>query len=178
MDRIGIMLRFETNSTATAVVASIDLDSRLGRSNFHGTAALWIMHSSAEHQRFAASVNHEVVIIAAELGFKLFNSRTESHWLGEIQRGSFYCRDLTCRNEIIIGERVVVRSKPEFVIENVSRSSQIEIGVICQIDGGGLIGRRLVIDAEFVFVRQRISYRHFEISRITFLAIFAFVTQT
>ena len=56
-------------------------------------------------------------------------------------------------------------------------SGKVEVGVVCQVDGSGLVGRGPVVNEQGVGVRQDILDGHGKVPRVTFLSILAHVRE-
>ena len=63
------------------------------------------------------------------------------------------------------------------MVQNVAPTREIEVGVIGQVDRRGLVGRRFVVDPQFVVVREGIGHLDVEISRVTLLAVLAEIAE-
>ncbi len=103
------------------------------------------------------------------------DARTDFSGRGEIKRRAFNGAQLSSGDEILIDRREAVGVEHEFVIQNVASafSGQIEITVLAQIYGGGLVGSGFVIDYQFVAIGQCVCHSDLHISREAVVAVFA-----
>ena len=78
--------------------------------------------------------------------------------LAEVERRALDGGDLAGRDQRAVDRRVVVGGEHQLVVVDRRRAGagEIEVGVIGQVDRRGLVGRRLVVDAELVLVGERV----------------------
>ena len=117
------------------------------------------------------------MIVAVQFGLELFDPGADAGGFGEIQRCPFDAGDFTRGNQFVVRRSVAAGGQPQFVVEHISGSGEIEVNVTCQIDRRGLVGCSPVINPEFVAIRKRVSHRDREIPRITFLSIPAQIAE-
>ena len=163
MDGVGEMLCLKTETT---LPTSVKLQAGLGRAHFHDASALRFFHARGEHQRFAAVIDDEVVVIDSTRLRDFTHVRANRCWFGKVQRRAFHRRDLTCREQLRIGHCVLVCIDPQFVIGHAAIARQIEIRVVAQVDDRRLVGRRRVIETQFVVIRERVSHSRGQVARI------------
>ena len=83
------------------------------------------------------------------------------------------------RNECVIRRCVASGRDLDLVLEDRSgaRATEVPIRVVGEVHGGGLVRRRLVLDDEFVCVRQRVLDLAGEFARVAFLSVWARVRE-
>ena len=87
--------------------------------------------------------------------------------------------DLAGGNQRAVDRGVVVGGEHQFVVVDRGRAvaRQIEIGVVREIDGRGLVGRGFVFDAELVLVGEGVGDLRGERARIALFAVGAGVGE-
>ena len=110
-----------------------------------------------------------VVAWRLEAGFLV--SRAHRGLFREVEGCAFHALDLAGRNQAVVHRRVVVRVEPQFVSEDVAGAGQVKIAVIREVDRRGFVGRGLIVDAQFIPVRERVNDRQRQIAGIAFLTI-------
>ena len=106
------------------------------------------------------AIEHEIVVVAvAGLVVQLVDALADFVERAEIERRASDGHDLTRGNQRVVDRRVAVGVEHQLVVVDRRRAStrEIEIGVVGEIHGRGLVGRRLVVDAELVFVGERVG---------------------
>src|ERR1700752_3046944 len=101
------------------------------------------------------------------------DARADRRGLPEVERRFVDWCELAGRDEPGVNGCVAVGVDPNLVSQDVTDAltPKVEVGVLGQVDWRGLVRGRLVGDRELVRVGERISHAHFEIARITLLAI-------
>ena len=115
---------------------------------------------------------HELLILVVDAG-------ADPGRLSEIERRSLHRPELAGRNQILVHRSETVGVEHNFVIQNVAVTfpRKVEVTVLAEVDGGGLVGSGFVIDDEFVGVGQRVGDSHLEITGPAVVAIFTQISE-
>ena len=158
------MLRLKTVETERVVRrlgterARVELHARLRRPRFHDTTGARLNGAGGEDQRAipGGAVDHEIMVVAAA-GPELRGPGAERAFRGEIQVRLVDTFDLTGGDEGRVDDGVGVGVEGELVVQHVSATGEVEVGVVREIDGRGLVRRRRVFEAQRVLVGERVA---------------------
>ena len=156
------------------IIAGIELYTGQIGVCFHDAAALRIIHFR-EFAQPSAAERIIVVITAAffQESVVCANVLADRFRLAEIKRGSVNRNDFSGRNQLVVGSSIAVSVEHQNMIEHVGAeiSAEIEIAVVCQINGCLFIGNSRIVQMKSVFAVQRIDDRHGQRSGIAFLTV-------
>ena len=122
-------------------------------------------------------------MIVAKAGFQLrvviVDPRTDRRRLTEIHRRSGDIPQLACRDEGGVDGGELVGIDHQKLVKDIplTGSRKVEVRVVRQIDDRRLVGGGLVIDPEFVLVRQRVDHGDRQIAGIPFFSVLAEIRQ-
>ena len=172
------MLRFKAEASVLEVVPRIKLDPGLSRSDAHNSAGFRIFDATHIHHCIVVvCLQDEVVVVTIQLRIQLIEAVADTGRFREIERRTFHRSDLAGRYEAIISGCVMSGAEFKNVVANITVSREIEIRVIGEVDNGGFVALRLVIDAKLIFVSEGVSDFHLEIPWVIFFAILAVVRE-
>ena len=104
-------------------------------------------------------------------GGELADAGADGFGLGEIQRCPFHVGEGAGGDEVGVGQRVAVGGDPDDVPEDVAAAGEVEVGVVGEVDGGGLVGGGFVLEAQLVVVGERVDDGDGHVAGVTFLAV-------
>ena len=84
------------------MIAAIELHAWLGGPHFHHAAGLWLLHARGEREGFAATVQHEVVIVALGEAHVVRDVVADAARLGEVEAGAFDGRQFAGWDERVV----------------------------------------------------------------------------
>lgn len=190
VDRVRVVLGLEAEAgvllvihaaharqRAIEMIAAIELHARFGGPHFHLPTGLRFLHARRECHGLAAAVDHEVVIVAFREVHVVRDAFADAARLGEVEARAFHGSEFAGRNERRVRRSVAIGIQHQDVIEDAAGFAEVEVGVVREIDDGGLVGRGGVIDAQLVAVGERVNHRRGQRAGITFLAVRAHVGE-
>src|SRR5208283_2346599 len=129
----------------------VELHARLGGPHFHLPAGGRLVDFSGATQRSHLSIHDQVVVVAADI-LDFTNVRADGRGLAEIERRVGDTLDFAGGNERGIYRRVIVAVELQDVLKDVAvaLAFQIEVTVIGEVQNGGLVGFRRVLDLELI----------------------------
>ena len=175
------LVRFPALAFDRAVqeIAAVKLDSRLIGRDFQHAPAAWIVEFGGFRQFPALAVQHPVMVIAmtpVQLFIVRVNPRSNGGRFAKIKGRRFHRLQLTRRNQPGIHGREARCMDCELMVQNVALASQIEIGVISQIDDGVFVCRCRILDSQTPF-HQCVTNHRRQVTWISCLAVFTQITQ-
>src|SRR5688500_1462139 len=103
VDRVGIMLCFQTKPAVPAIsytadafqraiemIPGVKLHARLVSIGFQQSATSWFTHTSRQPERFAASIDDKVMIVPFGERVELFDVLANRFWPCEIKSSAFH----------------------------------------------------------------------------------------
>ena len=158
------------------IVAGVELDTRLRGQDLEQASGAGIVERRSEGQGVVLGIEAIVVVVATGIAFrrrKLADPRPDLHRLGEIHLRVLHRLDLTGRYPSAIDGSVVARGDHQIVVKNrpAAGAGQVEIGVMGQVDRGGLVGLGPVIDDQLVGVGELVDHPDIEVAGIALFAI-------
>jgi hypothetical protein len=168
--------------SAVEEIAGVELNARFGRRYLHHAPGGRLRNPGREIQPTDRLVQNEVVVIAVaeqELLVLFTDPRSDGAWLTEIHRQAFDGTNLAGRDEALVDRCEMVGIDLYLVAKDVAAAcpSQVEVGVVGQIDDGRFVGRGSIIDAELVVLGEGVVDCDLEPSRIALVAVQADVVQ-
>ncbi len=121
-------------------------------------------------------IQHPVVVVAtpeSKLLVVVVDPRADGDRFAEIHRCAVHAAHFAGGNEAGIHRREVIRVDQHLVTQDVAaaRTGEFEIGVVGQIDMGGRVGRRPIVDPKLAFVGQGVINGHIEPPRVSLLTV-------
>ena len=159
------------------MIATIELDAGFGGPDFHHAPGLRLLHTRGQREGLAAAVQHEVVVVALGEAHVIRDAVADASRLGEVKAGAFDGRKLAGRDERVVRGGVAIGVNHHQVVEDAARLAKVEVGVVGQVDDGGLVRRGGVINAQLVVVGERVNHRRRQLAGITFLAVRAHIGE-
>ena len=108
------------------------------------------------------AVQHEVVVVAVGVG-ELIEAGpypcADGHRAGEVQRGVFHRRDSAGRYERVVDGGVATGEERQDVVLDAAGAlaRQVEVRVVGQVDNGGSIRRRTIVQPQRIVCGQRVG---------------------
>src|SRR5262249_34274585 len=188
--RIGKVLRLEAKGAvfcigatdsfygAVQTEAHVKLNTRFGGPDFHRTAGCSI-RDGADLAQFARTAVQDEVVVVATGDRDLIVARTDCGGLAEIEGRAFNRLELAGRNQRGVNRSVAIRIELEDFVENVaaSRPGEIEVAVVGQVNGRGLVGGRVMGWVERVGLCQFVSHARGERAGIAFFTVLTDVCE-
>ena len=165
--RIGIVLCFKSNAgilaeilsgrlggkLAVHVLRTVHLHAGFGRLDEERTARNRIAHKSSVLELAIFAAKHKVVIVPIvhrgerSVGLHEIGLGADGAQFREVETGAGN-GSILGRNETFGRLRILVGENLEFLIEDVSArfTCEVPVGMVREVENGGLIGRRLVLD--------------------------------
>ena len=172
------------DGAAIQLVARIELQPRLGRGDVERAARHGILEPGGVARRCAisAAAQHEIVVVpiaASDLLVIRVDARANLGRLPKIERRSRHGPDLAGGDLGIVGRRVLIGVDRQMMPENVAVpfAGKVEVAVLRQVDGRGVIRRCGVIDDQLVARSQGIRHAGVDGARIAFFAVSADVVE-
>ncbi len=165
--------------SAGEIVAGVELDSGFGGEDTHHAAGGWLFDFRCEHRlfgRITAAVDDPAVIVALRLIRQFAEVGSDGFRFREVHRAvARHVGQLAGRDRIDIDGDELIAVQSDDVVENIaalrSRTFQVPVGVIREIDRSGLVSRGGVLDAQFVLVGQLVGDDRGQCAGIAFVAV-------
>ncbi|KAG7143937.1 hypothetical protein HYQ46_007327 [Verticillium longisporum] len=146
--------RQPANGRHVNVLACVELERGLRAGHFEVHLTLWVVRLNERRQRAVACVQGDCagrfVDDEAVVNVGLFSTQCEGLATGDTLAES---RGTACRNATVINGEVLVGRKRDLGALDCRSARQVEVGVVCQVDGG-LVGAAdelgLVVDSQDV----------------------------
>lgn len=175
VDGVGIVLGFQAKPYR---IARVELDAWLVSECFHDPSALELPHPGKESDPSIFPVDDKVGIVLLGMGESYsLDARPNGHGSSEVERRTFDGGDLAGGYEIFVGERVAIGAEPELVVFISTFISQIEVGMIGEINDGGSVSLCLIVNSKLVVVVQCVGHACRQIARKAFFAIGASISE-
>ena len=163
---------------AVEKISRVELHTGLCGRDFQHAPAGGFVHTCSQGKAVPFAVDDPVVVVAVtknHLIVAVVDARADFSGRGEIEWRSFYRTEFPGRDQILVDRSEPVGVEREFVIQNVAGAfaGQVEITVLAQIDGRGLVGGGFVVDVQFVGVRQSVGDFELQIPGEPVVTIFA-----
>ena len=167
-------------------VAGVELDAGLGGEDLEDAARLGFEDAGGEDRLGAggawSAVEDEVVVVAVtelELGIRLVDVLADGFGAAEVEGGACDGEDLSAGDEVPVDGGEAASVELEDMAEDVTLAFalEVEVAVLAQVDGGGLVGLGLVEDVEFVAFLEFVADPDLEVAGVAFFAVLGEVAE-
>ena len=161
------------------VISCVKLDARLVGEHFEASASAGVVNNSSglgfDRLIMVVSEHHAVIIAACDVeGFVIrLDVFADELRAREVHRGFINRTDFPSWYHASISRQEIIGMNLNLVVgdRGVEFAAEIPVGVIDNVNHGGLVRRCLGMPTKFVVVIEPVGDRHIKVARVSFISI-------